>query len=167
MSATEGTKVNIPFKVLRCRGLHCDQLSGGTNPRVLEPELVFCCPLRVEISLQFSSQNAQEVEGEDLRPSVSLFPCSDSAVELWEADTQDASSQALGASSCTLGEEASLPQAAGGTLGTALEAAEPTALFPGVEASPESTGEELLDVEEVGASWAWEGYLGALYFLRS
>ncbi|XP_046499170.1 oxysterols receptor LXR-alpha isoform X2 [Equus quagga] len=63
----------------------------------------------------------------------------DSAVELWEPDAQDASGQALGGSNCILREEASTPQSSGGTSGVGLEAAEPTALLPGVEAPPEST----------------------------
>lgn len=71
-----------------------------------------------------------------------LFRGSDSAVELWEPDAQDASGQALGGSNCILREEASTPQSSGGTSGVGLEAAEPTALLPGVEAPPESTGEE-------------------------
>ncbi|XP_053781483.1 oxysterols receptor LXR-alpha isoform X2 [Desmodus rotundus] len=63
----------------------------------------------------------------------------DSAVELWKPDAQDASSQALRSSNCILSEEASMPQSAGGTLEVGLEAAEPTALLPGVEVPPEST----------------------------
>lgn len=80
-----------------------------------------------------------------------LFWGSDSAVELWESDAQDASSQSLGSSSCILREESSTPQSAGGASRVGLDATESTALLPGVEASPESTGEELLDLEEVGA----------------
>ncbi|XP_074192464.1 oxysterols receptor LXR-alpha isoform X3 [Rhinolophus sinicus] len=64
----------------------------------------------------------------------------DSAGELWEADTQDASSQALGGSNCTRREEASMAQSAGGTLGMGLKAGEPTALLPGMEALSETTG---------------------------
>ncbi|XP_007455815.1 PREDICTED: oxysterols receptor LXR-alpha isoform X3 [Lipotes vexillifer] len=63
----------------------------------------------------------------------------DCAVELWEPDAQDASSQPLGSSSCILREESSTPQSAGGTSRVGLEATEPTALLPGVEAPPEST----------------------------
>ncbi|XP_032975402.1 oxysterols receptor LXR-alpha isoform X3 [Rhinolophus ferrumequinum] len=63
----------------------------------------------------------------------------DSAGELWEADTQDASSQALGGSNCTLREEASMAQSAGGTLGMGLKAGEPTALLPGMEALSDTT----------------------------
>lgn len=63
----------------------------------------------------------------------------DSAVELWKPDAQDASSQALRGSNGVLSEEARMPQSAGGTLGVGLDAAEPTALLPGVEALPEST----------------------------
>ncbi|XP_061237410.1 oxysterols receptor LXR-alpha isoform X4 [Bos javanicus] len=65
----------------------------------------------------------------------------DSAVELWEPDAQDASSQPLGSSKCILREESSTPQSAGDTLRMGLEAPEPTALLPGVEAPPESTEE--------------------------
>lgn len=75
-----------------------------------------------------------------------FFPGSDSAGELWEADTQDASSQALGGSNCTRREEASMAQSAGGTLGMGLKAGEPTALLPGMEALSETTGEEC---------WVW------------
>uniref|UniRef100_A0A8B9XYM3 Nuclear receptor subfamily 1 group H member 3 n=1 Tax=Bos mutus grunniens TaxID=30521 RepID=A0A8B9XYM3_BOSMU len=64
---------------------------------------------------------------------------SDSAVELWEPDAQDASSQPLGSSKCILREESSTPQSAGDTSRMGLEAPEPTALLPGVEAPPEST----------------------------
>ncbi|XP_052508660.1 oxysterols receptor LXR-alpha isoform X2 [Budorcas taxicolor] len=64
----------------------------------------------------------------------------DSAVELWEPDAQDASSQPLGSSKCILREESSTPQSAGGTSRVGLEAPEPAALLPGVEAPPESTG---------------------------
>ncbi|XP_013849799.1 oxysterols receptor LXR-alpha isoform X2 [Sus scrofa] len=63
----------------------------------------------------------------------------DSAVELWESDAQDASSQSLGSSSCILREESSTPQSAGGASRVGLDATESTALLPGVEASPEST----------------------------
>ncbi|XP_016059497.1 PREDICTED: oxysterols receptor LXR-alpha isoform X2 [Miniopterus natalensis] len=63
----------------------------------------------------------------------------DSAVELWEPDAPDASSPALRGSNCTLREEASMPQSAGGTSGLGLEAADPTALLPRMEAPPEST----------------------------
>lgn len=121
----------------------------------------------MEISLQFPSQDTGKVVGEDLRPLAPLFPGSDSAVELWEADAQDASSQELGGSNFTLREEARVPQSARSTLGVGLEAAEPTSLHPGVEAPPESTGEELLDLEEVGAPRIWEGYLAALYLIRA
>uniref|UniRef100_A0A8C0S4G7 Nuclear receptor subfamily 1 group H member 3 n=2 Tax=Canis lupus familiaris TaxID=9615 RepID=A0A8C0S4G7_CANLF len=62
----------------------------------------------------------------------------DSAAELWEPDTQDASSQALGGNDCILGEEAGTPQSAGGSLGAGLQAAEPTVLLPGVDTPPES-----------------------------
>lgn len=86
-----------------------------------------------------------------------LFWGSDSAVELWESDAQDASSQSLGSSSCILREESSTPQSAGGASRVGLDETESTALLPGVEASPESTGEELLDLEEVGAPPIWEG----------
>lgn len=77
--------------------------------------------------------------GGGLRPLVSLFRGSDSAVELWEPDAQDASSQPLGSSKCILREESSTPQSAGDTSRMGLEAPEPTALLPGVEAPPEST----------------------------
>uniref|UniRef100_A0A5F9DM03 Nuclear receptor subfamily 1 group H member 3 n=1 Tax=Oryctolagus cuniculus TaxID=9986 RepID=A0A5F9DM03_RABIT len=63
----------------------------------------------------------------------------DSAVELWEPRAQDASSQAQAASSCTLKDEARTPQSAGSALGAGLEAAEPTALLPRVEAPAEPT----------------------------
>uniref|UniRef100_A0AC11BGJ7 Nuclear receptor subfamily 1 group H member 3 n=1 Tax=Ovis aries TaxID=9940 RepID=A0AC11BGJ7_SHEEP len=63
----------------------------------------------------------------------------DSAVELWEPDARDASSQPLGSSKCILREESSTPQSAGGTSRVGLEAPEPAALLPGVEAPPEST----------------------------
>uniref|UniRef100_A0A8C3YQ28 Nuclear receptor subfamily 1 group H member 3 n=1 Tax=Catagonus wagneri TaxID=51154 RepID=A0A8C3YQ28_9CETA len=63
----------------------------------------------------------------------------DSAVELWESDAQDASGQALGSGNCILREESSTPQSAGGTSRVGLEATEPTALLPRVEATPEST----------------------------
>uniref|UniRef100_A0A8D0U324 Nuclear receptor subfamily 1 group H member 3 n=1 Tax=Sus scrofa TaxID=9823 RepID=A0A8D0U324_PIG len=63
----------------------------------------------------------------------------DSAVELWESDAQDASSQSLGSSSCILREESSTPQSVGGASRVGLDATESTALLPGVEASPEST----------------------------
>nr|KAF6466693.1 nuclear receptor subfamily 1 group H member 3 [Rousettus aegyptiacus] len=72
-------------------------------------------------------------------PVPDVSPGSDSAVELWEADAQDANSQELGGSNFTLREEARLPQSARSTLGVGLEAAEPTSLHPGVEAPPEST----------------------------
>ncbi|XP_069888510.1 oxysterols receptor LXR-alpha isoform X1 [Dipodomys merriami] len=52
----------------------------------------------------------------------------DSAVELWEPDTQDASSQAQGGSTF-LREDSRMPPSAGGPLGLRLEAAEPTALL--------------------------------------
>lgn len=126
----------------------------------------------MDISLQFPSQDAVEVEGEDLRlpPLILplfLFPDSDSAVELWEPDAQDANSRALRGSSCILREEASMPQSAGGTSGAGLEVADPTALLPGVQVLPESTGEELLDLEDVGAPRIWKGHLGALYHIKS
>lgn len=60
-----------------------------------------------------------------------------------------------------------MPHSAGGTSGAGLEVADPTALLPGVEVLPESTGEELLDVEDVGAPWIWKGHLGALYHIKS
>ncbi|XP_006157862.1 oxysterols receptor LXR-alpha isoform X3 [Tupaia chinensis] len=63
----------------------------------------------------------------------------DSAAELWESNVQDASSVAQGGSSRILREGARTPQSAGGTLGVGLEAAEPTALLPGMEALPEPT----------------------------
>ncbi|KAL2806149.1 oxysterols receptor LXR-alpha isoform 2 [Daubentonia madagascariensis] len=63
----------------------------------------------------------------------------DSAVELWEPDAQNESSEAPGGSNCILREEARMPQSAGGTLGVGLEAAEPTALLPRVEAPSEPT----------------------------
>lgn len=63
----------------------------------------------------------------------------DSAVELWEPRAQNASSQAQAASSCTLKDEAGTPQSAGSALGAGLEAAEPTALLPRVEAPAEPT----------------------------
>ncbi|XP_028357146.1 oxysterols receptor LXR-alpha isoform X4 [Physeter macrocephalus] len=62
-----------------------------------------------------------------------------SPVELWEPDAQDASSQPLGSSNCILREESSTPQSTGGTSRVGLEATDPTALLPGVEAPPEST----------------------------
>lgn len=96
-----------------------------------------------------------------------LFRGSDSAVELWEPNAQDAGSQALGGNTGVLREEASTPQPAGGSLGAGLEAAEPAVLLPGVDTPPESTGEELLDLEEVGAPWIWEGYLRAVHLIRS
>ncbi|KAM5247402.1 oxysterols receptor LXR-alpha isoform 2-T2 [Ctenodactylus gundi] len=63
----------------------------------------------------------------------------DSAVGLWEPDARDASDQAQGGRSCTLSEEARMPQSAGGTLGMGLETVEPAALLPRVEALPEPT----------------------------
>uniref|UniRef100_A0A8C9AJH0 Nuclear receptor subfamily 1 group H member 3 n=1 Tax=Prolemur simus TaxID=1328070 RepID=A0A8C9AJH0_PROSS len=63
----------------------------------------------------------------------------DSAVELWEPDAQDASSQGPGGSNCILREEARMPQSAGGTLGMELEAAEPTTLLPRAELPSEPT----------------------------
>ncbi|XP_019511916.1 PREDICTED: uncharacterized protein LOC109390204 [Hipposideros armiger] len=84
----------------------------------------------------------------------------DSAGELWEADTQDASSRTLGDSNCTLREEASMPQSAGGTLGMGLEAVEPTALLPGVEALPETTGEEHWIWRRQGLPGSGRGNLG-------
>uniref|UniRef100_I3MA26 Nuclear receptor subfamily 1 group H member 3 n=1 Tax=Ictidomys tridecemlineatus TaxID=43179 RepID=I3MA26_ICTTR len=60
----------------------------------------------------------------------------DSAVELWDPDVQDASSQARGGRSCVLREEARVPQSAEGM---GLESAEPTALFPRAESLPETT----------------------------
>ncbi|XP_062948569.1 oxysterols receptor LXR-alpha isoform X2 [Cynocephalus volans] len=63
----------------------------------------------------------------------------DSAVELWEPDARNASSQAQGGSSCILREEDRTPQSAGGMLGVGLEAAEPTALLPRTEAPAEPT----------------------------
>uniref|UniRef100_A0A2K6GAZ9 Nuclear receptor subfamily 1 group H member 3 n=1 Tax=Propithecus coquereli TaxID=379532 RepID=A0A2K6GAZ9_PROCO len=63
----------------------------------------------------------------------------DSAVELWEPDAQDASSQGPGGSNCILREEARMPQSAGGTMGVELEAAEPTALLPRAELPSEPT----------------------------
>lgn len=95
-----------------------------------------------------------------------LFWGSDSAAELWEPDAQDASSQSLGGNTCILREEASTPQSGGGSLGAGLEAAEPAVLLPGVDTPPESTGEELLDLEEEGAPWIWEGYHRAVYLVR-
>lgn len=80
---------------------------------------------------------------------------------------QDASGQALGGSTCILRGEASRPQSTGGTLGVGLEAAEPAALLPREDALPESTGEELLGLEEVGTPWIWEGYLRAVYLIGS
>ncbi|XP_066893274.1 oxysterols receptor LXR-alpha isoform X4 [Kogia breviceps] len=62
-----------------------------------------------------------------------------SPVELWEPDAQDASSQPLGSSNCVLREESSTPQSTGGTSRVGLEATDPTAPLPGVEAPPEST----------------------------
>lgn len=85
---------------------------------------------------------------------MSVFWGSDSAVELWEPDARDASSQPLGSSKCILREESSTPQSAGGTSRVGLEVPEPAALLPGVEAPPESTGEELPDLE--GAPWIWD-----------
>ncbi|XP_055280026.1 oxysterols receptor LXR-alpha isoform X4 [Moschus berezovskii] len=67
-------------------------------------------------------------------------PGTDSAVELWEPDAQDASSQPLGSSKRILREESSTPQSAGGTTRVGLEAPEPAALLPGMEAPSESTG---------------------------
>nr|KAF6438409.1 nuclear receptor subfamily 1 group H member 3 [Molossus molossus] len=63
----------------------------------------------------------------------------DSAAELWDPDAQDASGQALRGSDCMLRKEASMPQSTGGTSGVRLEAADPIALLPGVEAPSEST----------------------------
>ncbi|XP_019657747.1 oxysterols receptor LXR-alpha isoform X2 [Ailuropoda melanoleuca] len=64
----------------------------------------------------------------------------DSAVQLWEPDTQDAGSQALGGNACIFREEASTLQSVGGSLGAGPEAAEPTVLLPAVDPPPESTG---------------------------
>uniref|UniRef100_A0A7N5JFL1 Nuclear receptor subfamily 1 group H member 3 n=1 Tax=Ailuropoda melanoleuca TaxID=9646 RepID=A0A7N5JFL1_AILME len=63
----------------------------------------------------------------------------DSAVQLWEPDTQDAGSQALGGNACIFREEASTLQSVGGSLGAGPEAAEPTVLLPAVDPPPEST----------------------------
>uniref|UniRef100_A0A8C9P1E6 Nuclear receptor subfamily 1 group H member 3 n=1 Tax=Spermophilus dauricus TaxID=99837 RepID=A0A8C9P1E6_SPEDA len=67
-------------------------------------------------------------------PVLDVSP--DSAVELWDPDVQDASSQARGGRSCVLREEARVPQSAEGM---GLESAEPTALFPRAESLPETT----------------------------
>ena len=143
----KGQSLTSSFKALRCRGLQAAHPRAHNNPRVPEPEPAFCCPLWVEIDLQFP----RRMRG-DLRPLVSLFRGSDSAVELWEPDAQDASSQPLGSSKCILREESSTPRSAGGTSRMGLEAPEPAALLPGVEAPPEATGEELPDLE-AGAPW--------------
>lgn len=125
-------------------------------------------PSRGRNKFAVSQKDTEEVDGRDLRdpPCASLLGL-DSAVELWEPDAQDASGQALGVSNCVLREEASTPQSAGDSLGAGLEAAEPIVLLPGVGTPPESTGEELLDLEEAGAPWIWERYLRAVYLIRS
>lgn len=79
--------------------------------------------------------------GWDTGPLCAFLLDSDSAVELWDPDVQDASGQVQGGSSCVFREEARVPQSAEGM---GPEAAEPTALFPRSEALPEPTGEELL-----------------------
>ncbi|EHB11128.1 Oxysterols receptor LXR-alpha [Heterocephalus glaber] len=66
-------------------------------------------------------------------------PVPDSAVELWEPEAHDVSSQAQGGSSRLLSKEARMPPAARGTLAMGLKAEEPTALLPRVEALPEPT----------------------------
>ncbi|XP_006896763.1 PREDICTED: oxysterols receptor LXR-alpha isoform X2 [Elephantulus edwardii] len=63
----------------------------------------------------------------------------DSAVELWEPDVQDASSQVLGGSNCILREDARTPQASPGTSGMGLEAAEAMALLHRTKIPPEPT----------------------------
>lgn len=100
-------------------------------------------------------------------PLVPLFRGSDSAVQLWEPDTQDAGSQALGGNACIFREEASTLQSVGGSLGAGPEAAEPTVLLPAVDPPPESTGEELLGLEEVGAPWIWKDYLPYKIMVKS
>ncbi|XP_037694485.1 oxysterols receptor LXR-alpha isoform X1 [Choloepus didactylus] len=67
-------------------------------------------------------------------PDVSL----DSAVELWEPEARDASSQALGGSNGTLREQARTPQSMGSTSGLGLEAMEPAALLLRAEAPRDS-----------------------------
>ncbi|XP_066217992.1 oxysterols receptor LXR-alpha isoform X2 [Saccopteryx leptura] len=62
----------------------------------------------------------------------------DSAVELWEPDAQNASCPALRGSNCILREEVSMPSSAGDAPGMGLEAPDPTALLPWVEAPPEA-----------------------------
>ncbi|XP_037694490.1 oxysterols receptor LXR-alpha isoform X4 [Choloepus didactylus] len=69
-------------------------------------------------------------------PDVSL----DSAVELWEPEARDASSQALGGSNGTLREQARTPQSMGSTSGLGLEAMEPAALLLRAEAPRDSIG---------------------------
>uniref|UniRef100_H0VNJ8 Nuclear receptor subfamily 1 group H member 3 n=1 Tax=Cavia porcellus TaxID=10141 RepID=H0VNJ8_CAVPO len=66
-------------------------------------------------------------------------PVPDSAVELWEPEALDTSSQVQGGSSCALSKEARMPPSARDTMVVGLEAGEPTALLPRVEAFPEPT----------------------------
>lgn len=70
---------------------------------------------------------------------------SDSATELWKAETRDAKDQ--GGKSCVLREEARMPpQSAESALRMG-----PTALLPRAEAFPEPTGKKHPDLEKVGA----------------
>lgn len=71
---------------------------------------------------------------------------SDSATELWKAETQDAKDQ--GGKKCVLREEAKMPQFAESAFRMGLEAAEPTALLPRVETFPEPIGKKLPDSEK-------------------
>uniref|UniRef100_A0A8C2VRY9 Nuclear receptor subfamily 1 group H member 3 n=1 Tax=Chinchilla lanigera TaxID=34839 RepID=A0A8C2VRY9_CHILA len=66
-------------------------------------------------------------------------PVPDSAIELWEPEALDASGRAQGGSSCILSKRARMPPSAGDTMVMGLEAAEPAALLPRVEALPEPT----------------------------
>ena len=59
----EGQRLIFSFKVLRCKEVKPLALATvPANSRVLKPELMFCCPLWVEISLQFPSLDPGEVE---------------------------------------------------------------------------------------------------------
>ncbi|XP_023566221.1 oxysterols receptor LXR-alpha isoform X2 [Octodon degus] len=66
-------------------------------------------------------------------------PVPDSAVQPWEPEALGTSSQAQGGSSCILSKKARMPPSAGNPVAMGLEAAEPTALLPRVEALPEPT----------------------------
>ncbi|KFO19862.1 Oxysterols receptor LXR-alpha [Fukomys damarensis] len=84
-----------------------------------------------------TSQPLPPSSGEPFGDSVTHYQ--DSAVELWEPEAHDASSQAQGGSSCILSKETRMPPSARGTSAMGLEGEEPRALLPRVEALPEPT----------------------------